>query len=294
MLRKIVFFIADGQQMKAVEKMKRNMEDDGAIIDIWGPEQDGFDRGKGIPELFFLGMDAYENDSTLFVTDTKAVLQELKRRGNYAIVLFHENNKEEDLSGAAYGITDIEELTFDSFEKAYLRLSGKPWTITETDRCVIREMTVEDVEDFYRIYSEPSITYYMDDLYEEPEDEREYTREYIRKIYGFYGYGLWSVVNKADGKVIGRAGLSWRKGFDIPEIGFVIEVPYQRKGYAYEVCNAIVRYGMEELEFDEIQALVKKGNEASINLCMKLGFVRLDAVEDKGIMYERYILKIKK
>lgn len=291
MLRKIAFFIADRQQIEAVEKMKRNMGSNGIIIDIYGPVPDGGDRAKDITGLNLFDTGVYGKDSTLFVTDTKVLLQELKNRGNYVIVLFHENNKEEDLSGAAYGITDIEELTFDSFEKVYRRLAGMPWTIMETDRCMIREMTVEDVEDFYRIYSEPSITYYMDDLYEDPENEREYTREYIRKIYGFYGYGLWSIINKEDGNVMGRAGLSWREGFDIPEIGFVIAVPYQRRGYAYEVCSAIVRYGMEELEFDKIQALVKKGNEASINLCMKLGFVRMDEVEDKGTRYERYVLR---
>ena len=76
------------------------------------------------------------------------MLCELKKRGDYAIALLHENNRTEDLSGAAYAITDIEELSWDSFEKAYQRMAGKPWKIVETERCVIRETIVEDVENF--------------------------------------------------------------------------------------------------------------------------------------------------
>ena len=151
---------------------------------------------------------------------------------------------------------------------------------------------MEDVDAFYRIYKEPSITFYMEDLFKEPEEEREYTREYIKKIYGFYGYGLWSIVGKESKTIIGRAGISWREGFDIPELGFVIAVPYQHKGYAYEVCHAILEYGKVELRFEEVQALIKKGNEASVRLCTKLGFVRRDSVEDKGKAYERYVVEL--
>lgn len=280
MLKEIVFLVADESQILAIEQMKRNFGEDGDRIIIEKPP-----HTEG-------GQAAYDKENALFVTDKEETLQALKQSGYYVIVLLHEGNKEQDLSAALYAITDIEELTFDSFAMAYMRLSGKPWTILETKRCVIREMTVEDVDAFYQIYKEPSITFYMEDLFKEPEEEREYTREYIKKIYGFYGYGLWSIVGKESETIIGRAGISWREGFDIPELGFVIAVPYQHKGYAYEVCHAILEYGKEELRFEEVQALIKKGNEASVRLCTKLGFVKRDSVEDKGKAYERYVVEL--
>ncbi len=280
MLKEIVFLIGDKGQISAIDQMKKNFGEDGAKV-ITGK----LPRTEG-------GRAMYDKENTLFVTDEEETLQALKQNGYYAIALLHGGNKEQDLSAALYAITDIEELTFDSFAMAYMRLSGKPWTIMETKRCVIREMTVEDVDAFYQIYKEPSITFYMEDLFEEPEEEREYTREYIKKIYSFYGYGLWSIVGKESETVIGRAGISWREGFDIPELGFVIAVPYQHKGYAYEVCRAILDYGKEELGFDKVQALIKKNNEASIGLCTRLGFVRTDSVEDKGKEYERYVVEL--
>ena len=36
-------------------------------------------------------------------------------------------------------IADIEELEMDSFEKAYQRMAGEPWTVLETERCMIEK-----------------------------------------------------------------------------------------------------------------------------------------------------------
>lgn len=307
MLEKIVFLITDERQLESAAKLKQSMDTEGSRIHIWGPgsskedaEHTNQKKNQEMDldaELEQKNADSdtpqclrdYKKENTLFVTDTSVILHELKRQGRYGIAFLHSNNGEQDWSGAAYAIADIEELELDSFVKAYQRMAGKPWTVLETERCIIRETTVEDVSEFYRIYAEPSITYYMDPLYEKPEEERAYAQEYIEKVYGFYGYGMWSVVHKETGRVMGRAGLSWREGYDIPELGFMIEVAYQRQGYAAEVCQAIIEYGRVELGFEKIQALVKAQNEASVQLCRKLGFERKDEVEDRGEVYERYL-----
>lgn len=275
MLKQIVFLIVDETQIESARKLKENIDAEENWIHICGKER----------------LRDYDKETTLFVTDASLIMQELKRQGRYAIAFLHANNGAEDWSGASYMITDIEELEADSFVKAYQRMAGEAWTILETNRCIIRETIVEDVDEFYRIYAEPSITYYMDALYPEPEKERAYAKEYIEKIYGFYGYGMWSVVNKETGKVMGRAGLSWREGYDIPELGFMIEVAYQRQGFAEEVCRAILEYGREELGFDAIQTLVKEENTASVNLCKKLGFKWNRKVEERGEEYEYYVLQ---
>ncbi len=277
MLKKIVFLVEDEGQNVAVEKLKKNMGSDHKKI-FYGNLNNWKEEIKGCAK-----------DDILFITDSSALLYELKQGGNFAVALLHENNRSEDLSEASYAVMDIEELSWESFEKAYLRMAGKPWGIVETDRCIVRETTVEDVREFYGIYAEPSITYYMEDLFPDPADEIEYTKKYIQEIYGFYGYGLWSIVHKESREVIGRAGLSWRPGFDMPELGFLIAVPYQGKGYAYEVCLAILGYGEKELGFEKVQALVRKENKASVSLCVKLGFERKGRVEDKGVWYDWYV-----
>ena len=152
---------------------------------------------------------------------------------------------------------------------------------------MIRESVIEDVDSFYEIYKDPSITEYMEDLYADRDEEAAYLRDYIKRVYGFYGYGMWTVLERKSGQVIGRAGISLREGSDIPELGFVIGVPWQRQGYAYEVCQAILAYGREELYFTHFQTLVMKGNEKSKKLCEKLGFIFEEDVEIDGVVYER-------
>lgn len=285
-LNKIIFFIEDKYQLEQALEMQKNMGRNAGRCRIYGTDEGYVKSIMGEPPTF----SEWDEEGILFVTDSKRIMDELHHRNKYVVVLLHENNRNEDFFKVPYGMEDIKEQTYAAFEKAYLRLKGCPWTIMETERCIIREMTVEDVDSFYKIYEEPSITRYMDNLYEDVEEEKAYTKEYIEKIYGFYGYGLWSVIDKESGEIMGRAGLSWREGLDYPELGFVIAVPYQRKGYAYEVCSSIISYGREELGFEKIQVLIHKDNSASINLCRKLGFIYEDRVEDKGKSYERFLI----
>lgn len=212
-----------------------------------------------------------EQGDVLYVTDAEEVYRALLARGAYVLPCRHTGNRTADFAGAPYVIEQIEEIGYEAVDMAYRRLAGLPWQILTTKRCIVRETTEEDIDSFYRIYAEPEITAYMEDLYADREAELAYIREYREKVYGFYGYGMWTLLLR-DGTVIGRAGISWREGFDLPELGFVVGVPWQRQGYAYEACSAILRYAREELAISRVQALVMRGNEGSLSLCRRLGF----------------------
>ena len=236
--------------------------------------------------------EAWENgQETLFISDHPRTVSLLKDKGLYVIALYHERNRQEEFPGVRYAVEDVEQLEYSSYEEAYRRLAGLPWDILATERLLVRESIVEDVEEFYRIYEEPSITYYMEKLLEEHEKEKAYMESYIKQVYGFYGYGMWTVLLKENGQVIGRAGLSVREGYELPELGFVIEAAYQRRGFGYEVCKAILQDAGEVLYFDKVQALVKEANKASLRLLEKLGFTYECETEQKG---EKYLLFVKK
>ncbi len=212
----------------------------------------------------------------LYLSDSAARCGELAKQQCCVLPCRHEGNRAEAFAGESYPYVaeKLEEMDAESLEMVYRRLAGLPWDILETKRCRLRETTAEDVDAFYQIYREPDITAYMEDLYEDRNEEIAYVQDYIRKVYGFYGYGMWTVLERESGLVIGRAGVSWREGFDLPELGFVIGVPWQRRGYAYEICSGILGYAKEELGMSRVQALVVKGNERSERLCRKLGFVK--------------------
>lgn len=225
----------------------------------------------------------------LYATDRLQTALELKRRDEAVVIYLHEGNREQDFSDFPYAVEDLGSLNAEYAERVYRRLKGLPWTILETDRCVIRETTVEDVDHFYKIYSDPEITKYMESLYPEVEQEKEYVRAYIDEVYAFYEFGVWTVTEKESGDVIGRAGFSYRPGYNDPEIGYIIGVPWQRHGYAEEVCRAILDYGWRELRFTRVQALVETENEASLILCDKLGFTAVEEGQHEGRGYFRLL-----
>lgn len=228
-----------------------------------------------------------KREGVLWITDDPASAQEHILREEPVLAFFHEENRGVSFPGVKFACENPEELDAAYLDRVYRRYALIPWYILETEQCFLRETAVEDVNAFYEIYGEPSITEYMEDLFSDREQEIAYTRDYIRNVYEFYGFGVWTVCLKENGQVIGRAGLSYREGFEDPELGFVIGVPWQRRGIGEEVCRAVLAFGKEELGFETVIAFAEPGNRVSVRLLEKLGF---QAAGEKILQERPYVM----
>lgn len=188
------------------------------------------------------------------------------------LIYLHPGNQDMDFGDARYALEDPQEVEPEYLERVYRRCHNLPWEILVTERCWLRETVEEDVDSFWRMYQEPEITQYTEQLYPSPEAERGYIREYRRLVYSFYEFGVWTVLDRQSGAVVGRAGLSVREGYDLPELGFVIGREWQGRRLAEEVCRGILKYASKQLGFERIQVLVHEENAVSLHLCRKLGF----------------------
>lgn len=198
------------------------------------------------------------------------------------------------LSEAEMLVEGFDEVDFYFLVRIYQRKHGIPWTVMETRRCILREITLDDLDVLYEIYRGESITRYMEGLYEDRQKEEEYTREYIRSMYGFYGYGMWIAEEKLSGKIIGRAGLDHLQleGEIILELGYVIAEEFQNQGYATELCREILEFARKAAGFSAICCLIHRENEISIHLAEKLGFVWQKEVKMHGKPLQKYIKKL--
>lgn len=147
--------------------------------------------------------------------------------------------------GTRYAVESLAEIDIEYLERVRRRYNHIPWDIGETDRCLIRELSLSDLPALYELYDKPGMTDFVQPLYDY-ETELEYQKAYIENMYGFYEYGMWLVFSKETGKLIGRAGL------EHDELGYMIAPELWNQGYATEVCRFIIDYARENTDFEEL------------------------------------------
>lgn len=129
---------------------------------------------------------------------------------------------------------------------------------------------------------------------EDYETEKEKLTSYIENRYPLYGYGMWTVLDKETGKVIGRAGIEEKEinGVETTELGYMLHYLYRRNGIGLELCQAMLEYAKTILYIEEIHAVTHEGNIASKHLLEKLQFEFCGDVPDKGRVLWHYRKKL--
>lgn len=222
------------------------------------------------------------------ITDSPAEAQYCHDNRIPYIVWLHDGNRGDSFPSGAFCVENKEDISERDLDRVYRRTKGLPWDIVGTERLMVREITVEDVPRLYELYADKNATRYMEPLFEDISQEIEYTREYIKNIYGFYGYGMWVIVLKSTGEVIGRVGLEYKEELDGLEFGVMLGSAYRGKGYAYEAGCAVLKYGKTELGCRSVYAIVHKENKASRRVCERLGMKADGSIFQKGGEYIKY------
>ena len=88
------------------------------------------------------------------------------------------------------------------------------------------------------------------------------------------GFGVWTLVRKEDGAIIGRAGYSVRSGFDDVELGFLVGMDYQRQGYATEALSCVLDLLFDRMKINRAEGQCDVRNPASARVMEKCGMRR--------------------
>jgi len=198
---------------------------------------------------------------------------------------------EQAFGGIKLLLEGFEEVDWQFLENVHTRALGLPVTIAETKRLLIREMMLADLDLLYELYEDPEIRQFVSPFDEDREAERERVKAYIEYMYGLYQYGMWVVIEKESGKLIGRAGygIADYTGKSELDLGYVIGKAWRGRGYAYEACKAVLDYGRTVLGFPQVAAYVHVENVPSLNLLRKLGFEVREEVEHEDRKMYRWV-----
>lgn len=144
-------------------------------------------------------------------------------------------------------------------------------TILATGRLCLREMTASDFPLLCAHLQDAEVMYAYEHAFSHSE-VREWIEKQLQR-YEQYGFGLWAVILKESGELIGQCGLSMQPFEDrvVPEIGYIFQKKAWHKGYATEAAIACRKYAFDKLDTDEVFSMIRDTNLASQKVAKRNG-----------------------
>jgi len=143
--------------------------------------------------------------------------------------------------------------------------------ILETRQLLIRDFTIEDVEDVHVYASNPVVAEHMIWGPNAEEDTRRFVASAIeaaeerpRHKYEF------AVIHKAGERLIGGCGIHLAAPLQ-GEIGYCFHPGFWGQGLATEAAHALLRFGFRELGLHRIYATCRPANIGSARVMQKAG-----------------------
>jgi len=166
----------------------------------------------------------------------------------------------------------------------------------ETNRLSLREMRQSDYPTLCKILQDADVMYAYEGAFSDAETQGWLDKQ-IRN-YEEYGFGLWAVILKTTGEMIGQCGLTMQDYRDIQvlEIGFLFQKAFWHNGYATEAAAACKDYAFEKLGAGEVFSIVRDTNIASQNAAKRIGMTVVDSFVKhyRGVDMPHYLFSVKR
>jgi ribosomal-protein-alanine N-acetyltransferase len=162
--------------------------------------------------------------------------------------------------------------------------------VLETDRLFLRQLTLDDHPALKSVLGDAETM----SFYPAPFDDEKVTWWIERNLdhYERRGHGLWGVVLKEDGSLIGDCG-PWPQSLEIGEeveLGWHIHKKHQRKGYASEAAAASRDWAFENLDVTRLISLILPANIPSRGVAEKIGMSVAQKMDYKGLRHYVYAI----
>jgi RimJ/RimL family protein N-acetyltransferase len=155
-----------------------------------------------------------------------------------------------------------------------------PIPVLETERLRLRGFVAADFEAYAHGNADPEVQRFLGG----PMDREASWRSLAAHIghWTLRGYGQWALERRADGRLIGRAGLWNPEGWFGVEVGWKLDRDAWGQGYATEAARAAVEWAWHSLEVDRLISVIDPANAASLAVAGRLGMRHLRDDEHHG------------
>lgn len=160
----------------------------------------------------------------------------------------------------------------------------------ETERLVLRSMMPEDIDALHLIFTDVNVmAAFNHPLFTREQMERWLGRNLDHQKQ--FGYGLFSVILKETGELIGDCGLEQMEDMGAAELGYDFRSDFWNRGYATEAATAARDYAFHVLHLPQLISLIRVGNLSSKRVAEKVGMSLAEEFTRYGIQYWKYSLK---
>ena len=164
--------------------------------------------------------------------------------------------------------------------------------ILETARLILREFVPEDAGALAQVISDPdTMRFYPAPCTGTQVDE---WIERNRRRYRNDGAGLWAMVLKSTGEMIGDCGLTRQQveGADLYEIGYHLRRDLWGQGLATEAAIACREWGFAHLPVVRLISLIRTDNEPSRRVAERNGMTIWKEISWRG--FSHYVYSVQK
>jgi RimJ/RimL family protein N-acetyltransferase len=157
----------------------------------------------------------------------------------------------------------------------------------ETERLILREMRAEDATELLTVFGDPKV---MAAFAAQPFDAERMRAWVDRNLrhQAEHGYGLFSIVRRGDGAVIGDCGL---EHMDLGvELGYDLRSDHWGRGLATEAASAVRDLAFGRLGIDRLISLIRVGNGASERVARKIGMAFAEQIDRGGTAYRLFAM----
>ncbi len=147
----------------------------------------------------------------------------------------------------------------------------------ETERLLIREIELTDVDDMFEMDSDPEVHKYILQSPVQSKEEIVEVIEMLQKQYTNNGIARWAIVDKMTNEMLGWCGIKYYTDElnghqNFYEHGYRFKQKHWGKGYATESSKVILNWAFRNLNTDSIYAITDIDNKNSIHVLDKLEF----------------------
>lgn len=165
--------------------------------------------------------------------------------------------------------------------------------ITQTERLIIREFQVLDIEPLAKILAKPEVMQFFSPTGPLSTKQTAVKIQSFLDSYQKNGYGKYALIHRQSGRLIGYCGIAVEEieGKLENELGYRFDSEFWGQGLATEAVKACLEYYFDKFKFDSVLGIVEPENKASIRVLDKVGmkFVKESILWGKVV----YIYKIK-